>query len=1069
MQPREENNTNPVDFYSLLDVNERATTDDIKNAFRSQILATHSDKVDGDASAISQRVTLLKQARDVLTNPEQRRKYDQLRQHASRPQFHTTPTFDAHAAQAGALVVLPAIDPIKELLDKEVAQDRRLLRDKALASEAIAVEVVKNAELLRCLSVCIENVFEKYPATLDVFIATATRLNLRYLSFVPGYEYLLNNRHPKLSDFLSVKHYREQCILHFGSCEHKNFGYLSSCSTQYPRFAEQLLKAEEKYTARMAKVSVRDLKSMLAEEFDRVVELLPTIRINDYYTQDIFDLALTNWELCCIILRRKDARDIFSGHHLQKLMTCHSAHPPVAKLILTTPCLHKRYQAYQVLVATLEADCQEILACQDERQRTERYRLFEARLLTAGYNDYFLSNLKRIYSDNFPLLLQVLMRCLPVSIYRVGAKQIFDDVVESKPALMHDDDILDRIVMPIISHWDVTSHRYDRSVANYLYISFPLTQRIVQEAIHSPNGQFAKLLDGNLLNRLVHKHGHEMIKLIRKYDVLWQRLCRYRSLQKADFAKMAQVDKERAIELNRELAPKRTTFTEQAELLFDFDMVAEALVLLKRAVLQQEEFAAPLLVRIALKCYPDYPEKLFYKVFGDCTFRDVVFNKFVEHFPELKRLTAENLEGIIVKLMRYYFSHAVPESGEALSEQSIGIAFADIDHCHSAMTVDIMAVLTVLPSPEWQLRWLLMCRHLNDDQRQAIDRLLRVVFEPVLSELSQFQTIGDLIDVIAAVNPCDVTQDPVLTALCPDAEPTLEHEFFRRLDLAAHINVTAMDNSAVLNFMVMHMWLVQPLDQRFIAECQNVELYRLAVQDLESMITLRLNNTFVHHVSQSREAIEVFLNVYEYLFLETGAIYNSDENPYFEKLDEFVTAKNLLKWARNHDVALLRTMMKREWIYQKLKGDHFIYTLRKHDIFGELAQEWHAYVSHEQCYSESIFHALLYYACGYTQTAIDELSHTLADPHNSPFSRAAADVTVKFIARCVRNRENLTALISLARQHSLSNSDYNRFLMEFMLSPPDLFTALEICHRLQFTDDAVAKQSPSVTFMARKR
>ncbi|MBF0200982.1 MAG: J domain-containing protein [Desulfamplus sp.] len=68
----------PRDYYKILDIDTHADTDEIKRAYKKLAVKYHPDRNPDDKTA-SDRMALLNEAYAVLSNPEKRREYDQLR------------------------------------------------------------------------------------------------------------------------------------------------------------------------------------------------------------------------------------------------------------------------------------------------------------------------------------------------------------------------------------------------------------------------------------------------------------------------------------------------------------------------------------------------------------------------------------------------------------------------------------------------------------------------------------------------------------------------------------------------------------------------------------------------------------------------------------------------------------------------------------------------------------------------------------------------------------------------------------------------------------------------------
>lgn len=67
------------DYYKILGVDKKASQDDIKKAFRKLAVKYHPDKTKGD-KASEEKFKEVNEANEVLSNPEKRKKYDELGQ-----------------------------------------------------------------------------------------------------------------------------------------------------------------------------------------------------------------------------------------------------------------------------------------------------------------------------------------------------------------------------------------------------------------------------------------------------------------------------------------------------------------------------------------------------------------------------------------------------------------------------------------------------------------------------------------------------------------------------------------------------------------------------------------------------------------------------------------------------------------------------------------------------------------------------------------------------------------------------------------------------------------------------
>lgn len=100
-----------VDHYEVLGVAPTATTLEIRQAYRRLVALEHADRHGGDAAAV-ERTCRLNLARDVLTDPAQRRTFDLQRAAAT---ITADPLLDSLLRNFGAAppnVTVPSAPPV---------------------------------------------------------------------------------------------------------------------------------------------------------------------------------------------------------------------------------------------------------------------------------------------------------------------------------------------------------------------------------------------------------------------------------------------------------------------------------------------------------------------------------------------------------------------------------------------------------------------------------------------------------------------------------------------------------------------------------------------------------------------------------------------------------------------------------------------------------------------------------------------------------------------------------------------------------------------------------------------
>ncbi|MFQ3612120.1 MAG: DnaJ domain-containing protein [Cyanobacteriota bacterium] len=126
-----------MDYYAILNVSPEADTEEVKQAFRQLARQFHPD-VAGEGSR--ERFQQIRQAYQVLSDPEQRRRYDAQRQ--SSPPSNTS----SGSSREGRVVIRtgsPSQDPLdSELLKEGIARVRAAWRNRQLPTAVAQAEAL---------------------------------------------------------------------------------------------------------------------------------------------------------------------------------------------------------------------------------------------------------------------------------------------------------------------------------------------------------------------------------------------------------------------------------------------------------------------------------------------------------------------------------------------------------------------------------------------------------------------------------------------------------------------------------------------------------------------------------------------------------------------------------------------------------------------------------------------------------------------------------------------------------------------------------------------------------------
>ncbi|HTA21076.1 MAG TPA: DnaJ domain-containing protein [Polyangia bacterium] len=101
-----------MNFYEILEIDSRASKDDIERAYRKMARKVHPDLNAGDRGAAEARMKLLNEIRDLLTDPLLRAGYDErLRLEAASRGYEAPPPRSPSRARAAAASAPPTDEP----------------------------------------------------------------------------------------------------------------------------------------------------------------------------------------------------------------------------------------------------------------------------------------------------------------------------------------------------------------------------------------------------------------------------------------------------------------------------------------------------------------------------------------------------------------------------------------------------------------------------------------------------------------------------------------------------------------------------------------------------------------------------------------------------------------------------------------------------------------------------------------------------------------------------------------------------------------------------------------------
>lgn len=139
------------DYYSVLRVSPKASTEEIKKAFRKLALTSHPDKHNNSAAA-TEKFTVIQEAYHILSDPKKRSAYNYQRYlqnplHANKPTVHTAEDVLQLSKKLDKEIAL--IDPHRIDRDLLYFQVMEILADEHLSILEDTNDISINREIIR--------------------------------------------------------------------------------------------------------------------------------------------------------------------------------------------------------------------------------------------------------------------------------------------------------------------------------------------------------------------------------------------------------------------------------------------------------------------------------------------------------------------------------------------------------------------------------------------------------------------------------------------------------------------------------------------------------------------------------------------------------------------------------------------------------------------------------------------------------------------------------------------------------------------------------------------------------